>query len=40
MKTDYTNGYPKWDKSMKNTHKILIPNILSDKYNAEVMSRV
>ena len=28
MKTDYTNGYPKWDKSMKNTHKILIPNML------------
>ena len=28
MKTDYTNGYPQWDKSMKNTHKILIPNML------------
>ena len=28
MKTDYTNGYPKWDKSIENTHKILIPNML------------
>lgn len=26
--TDYTNGYPLWDKSMKHTHKILIPNML------------
>lgn len=25
---DYTNDYPKWDKSMKNTHKILVPNML------------
>lgn len=25
---DYTNAYPKWDKSMKSTHKILIPNML------------
>jgi predicted nucleotide-binding protein (sugar kinase/HSP70/actin superfamily) len=25
---DYTNEYPKWDKSMKKTHKILIPNML------------
>ncbi len=27
--TDYTNGYPKWDKSMKSTHKILCPDMLS-----------
>ncbi len=27
--TDYTNDYPKWDKSMKKTHKILIPDMLS-----------
>ena len=26
--TDYTNDYPKWDKSMKSTHKILVPNML------------
>ena len=26
---DYTNDYPKWDKSMKKTHKILIPDMLS-----------
>lgn len=26
--TDYTNDYPKWDKSMKKTHKILIPDML------------
>ncbi|MDE7306586.1 MAG: 2-hydroxyacyl-CoA dehydratase, partial [Clostridia bacterium] len=25
---DYTNVYPKWDKSMKSTHKILIPDML------------
>ncbi|MDE6597382.1 MAG: 2-hydroxyacyl-CoA dehydratase [Clostridia bacterium] len=25
---DYTNSYPKWDKSMKATHKILIPDML------------
>jgi len=25
---DYTTKYPKWDKSMKSTHKILIPNML------------
>ncbi len=25
---DYTNAYPKWDKSMKSTHKILIPDML------------
>ena len=27
--TDYSNDYPKWDKSMKSTHKILIPDMLS-----------
>ena len=26
--TDYTTDYPKWDNSMKSTHKILIPNML------------
>ena len=26
--TDYTNKYPKWDKSMKRTHKILVPDML------------
>ncbi|MDE5942884.1 MAG: 2-hydroxyacyl-CoA dehydratase [Clostridia bacterium] len=25
---DYKNGYPVWDKSMKTTHKILIPDML------------
>ncbi len=25
---DYTNAYPKWDKSMKSTYKILIPDML------------
>ena len=25
---DYTNNYPKWDKSMKSTHKILVPDML------------
>ncbi len=25
---DYTNDYPKWDKSMKSTHKILVPDML------------
>ncbi len=25
---DYTNDYPKWDKSMKQTHKILVPDML------------
>ncbi|MDE6867526.1 MAG: 2-hydroxyacyl-CoA dehydratase [Clostridia bacterium] len=25
---DYKNGYPVWDKSMKKTHKILIPDML------------
>ena len=25
---DYTNDYPKWDKSMKFTHKILVPDML------------
>lgn len=25
---DYTNKYPKWDKSMKSTHKILVPDML------------
>ena len=25
---DYTTEYPKWDKSMKSTHKILIPDML------------
>ena len=27
-KTDYKNDYPVWDKSMKSTHKILIPDML------------
>ena len=27
--TDYTTDFPKWDKSMKSTHKILIPDMLS-----------
>lgn len=27
--TDYTNDYPRWDKSMKSTHKILIPDMLN-----------
>lgn len=27
--TDYTNDYPRWDKSMKKTHKILLPDMLS-----------
>lgn len=26
--TDYTTEYPKWDKSMKSTHKILVPDML------------
>lgn len=26
--TDYTTIYPKWDKSMKKTHKILVPDML------------
>ncbi|MBD5632804.1 MAG: 2-hydroxyglutaryl-CoA dehydratase [Clostridia bacterium] len=26
--TDYRNEYPKWDKSMKGTHKILVPDML------------
>ncbi len=26
---DYTTDYPRWDKSMKKTHKILIPDMLS-----------
>jgi len=26
--TDYTTKYPKWDKSMKATHKILVPDML------------
>ena len=25
---DYTDEYPKWNSSMKSTHKILIPNML------------
>ena len=25
---NYTNEYPKWDKSMKSTHKILVPDML------------
>ncbi len=25
---DYTNDYPKWDKSMKSTYKILVPDML------------
>ncbi len=25
---DYTNDYPKWDNSMKSTHKILVPDML------------
>ena len=25
---DYTSAYPKWDKRMKATHKVLIPNML------------
>lgn len=25
---DYRNDYPKWEKSMKNTHKILVPDML------------
>lgn len=25
---DYTTDYPKWDKSMKSTHKILVPDML------------
>ena len=25
---DYTTEYPKWDKSMKSTHKILVPDML------------
>lgn len=25
---DYTNQYPKWDKNMKSTHKILVPDML------------
>ncbi|MDE7440423.1 MAG: 2-hydroxyacyl-CoA dehydratase [Clostridia bacterium] len=27
--TDYTTDYPRWDKSKKSTHKILIPDMLS-----------
>ena len=27
--TDYTNDYPRWDKSMKKTHKILMPDMLN-----------
>ena len=27
--TDYTNDYPRWDKSMKKTHKVLIPDMLN-----------
>lgn len=26
--TDYTTAYPRWDKSMKKTHKILVPDML------------
>ncbi len=26
--TDYTTAYPRWDKSMKSTHKILVPDML------------
>jgi hypothetical protein len=26
--TDYTNDYPKWKPEYKNTHKILIPDML------------
>lgn len=26
--TDYTTAYPRWDKSMKATHKILVPDML------------
>lgn len=26
--TDYTTQYPKWDKSMKKTHKVLVPDML------------
>ena len=26
--SDYTTQYPKWDKSMKSTHKILVPDML------------
>ena len=26
--TDYTTEYPRWDKSMKRTHKILVPDML------------
>lgn len=26
--SDYTTEYPKWDKSMKSTHKILVPDML------------
>ena len=48
--TDYTNDYPKWDKSMKATHKILVPNMLPwhfliiqellkmEGYNVEVLT--
>ena len=47
---DYTDGYPVWDKSMKATHKILIPNMLPwhfliiqellkmEGYNVEVLT--
>ena len=27
--TDYTNDFPRWDKSMKKTHKILMPDMLN-----------
>ena len=47
--TDYTTKYPKWDKQMKSTHKILVPDMLpyhfliiekvlrDEGYNVEVL---
>ena len=35
---DYTTNYPKWDKSMKSTHKILAPNMLP--YHFSIIEQV
>ena len=36
--TDYTTQYPKWDKRMKSTHKILIPDMLP--YHFQIIGEV
>ena len=35
---DYSTVYPKWDKSMKSTHKILVPDMLP--WHFEIIEQV